>query len=72
LGQTQLLACAGERLADRRRVMQKTTHWTTAGMRKGGERNYSSDAPGRREDRYCVGDIPKKVLNNRLKCAESL
>ncbi len=26
---------------------------------KGGERNYSSDAPSRREDRYCVGDIPK-------------
>jgi hypothetical protein len=37
-----------------------------------GERNYSSDAPGRREDRYCVGDIPKEVLNNRLKWAESL
>ena len=39
---------------------------------KGGERNYSSDAPGRREDRYCVGDIPKEALNNRLKWAESL
>jgi hypothetical protein len=36
------------------------------------ERNYSSDAPGRREDRYCVGDIPKEALNNRLKWAESL
>jgi hypothetical protein len=39
---------------------------------KGGERNYSSDAPSRREDRYCVGDIPKEALNNRLKWAESL
>jgi hypothetical protein len=37
-----------------------------------GERNYSSDAPSRREDRYCVGDIPKEALNNRLKWAESL
>jgi hypothetical protein len=37
---------------------------------KGGEHNYSSDAPGRREDRYCVGDIPKEALNNRLKWAE--
>ena len=36
------------------------------------ERNYSSDAPSRREDRYCVGDIPKEALNNRLKWAESL
>lgn len=39
---------------------------------KGGECNYSSDAPSRREDRYCVGDIPKEALNNRLKWAESL
>jgi hypothetical protein len=39
---------------------------------KGGERHYSSDAPSRREDRYCVGDIPKETLNNRLKWAESL
>ena len=36
------------------------------------ERNYLSDAPSRREDRYCVGDIPKEALNNRLKWAESL
>jgi hypothetical protein len=35
-------------------------------------RDYSSDAPSRREDRYCVGDIPKEALNNRLKWAESL
>ena len=33
---------------------------------------YLSDAPSRREDRYCVGDIPKEALNNRLKWAESL
>ena len=37
---------------------------------KGGERNYSPDAPSRREDRYCVGDIPKEALNNRLKWAD--
>jgi hypothetical protein len=36
------------------------------------ERNYFSDAPSRREERYCVGDIPKEALNDRLKWAESL
>ena len=66
------LPSAGERRMGEGRGFLIAFHRAGQSCFKGGERNYSSDAPSRREDRYCVGDIPKEALNNRLKWAESL